>query len=159
MQTNVQNLVDIVGFLASFRTAVVSLAETNVNWKQHESLITVDTYLRLQFNRGRMATSSSNLRSDTVYQPGGTLTAALGKWSGRKLDSGHDLTGCYSWIRLRGRRGRKITFITAYRVSQSTGAGLGDGTAYVQQQTILRLHGKDARAVGICYGISHGVHS
>ena len=86
-----------------------------------------------------MAVSSRGLQSNTTYQAGGTLTAVLGKWSGRKIDSGYDEMGCFSWVRLRGKRGRKITFITAYRVSQSSGACLGVGTFFVQKQTNMRL--------------------
>ena len=68
--------------------------------------------------------------------------AALGRWCGRKMDAGSDDAGAFSWIRLRGRRGRRISFVTCYRVSQASAAGLEDNTAYVQQQTKLRLLGR-----------------
>lgn len=110
---------------------MVGFAETNTNWTQSDAKAVVDMHLRLGFGHARMATSSSGLRSNTMYQAGGTMTAVLGKWCGRKMDVGSDEVGCYSWIRLRGRKGRKITFVTCYRVSQSSGAGLGDNTTFV----------------------------
>ena len=96
LQQGTHNLSEIVGFLSSFRTAVVGLAETNVNWRQYDTTATVDTHLRLGFQHSRMVTSSSGFRGNTSYQAGGTLTAVLGKWSGRKLDAGSDEPGCFS---------------------------------------------------------------
>jgi hypothetical protein len=44
---------------------------------------------------------------------------------------------------MRGRRGRTLTVITSYRVSQSTGSGLGEGTAFIQQEYLLRMKGQE----------------
>ena len=79
--------------MSSFDTALVGLAETHVNWQHHLPSDTVDTHLRLAFRNSRMMTSSSGLRSKSIFLPGGTLTAALGRWSGRKLDVGRDDIG------------------------------------------------------------------
>ena len=46
-------------------------------------------------------------------------------------------------MQMRGRRGRKITVITCYRVSQSTSAGLGEETAFIQQESLLRMKGQE----------------
>ena len=141
LQKSTNTLVETVGFLKQFDVSLVGLAETNINWRQSDTKTLVDSHLRLGFGHSRMSTNSSGLPSKNLYQAGGTLTAALGKWSGRKMDIGGDPEGGFSWIRLRGRKGRKITFITCYRVPQSSGAGLGDTTAFIQQQTLLRLRG------------------
>ena len=151
---NNNHLTETVGFLRSFNASAVCLAETNVNWNHPVTYDTVDRQLRLAFGHARIATSSSGIRTPTTYQAGGTLTALLGKWCGRKLDAGRDLMGSFSWMRLRGRRGRKITIISCYRVVQSSGAGLGDATAFVQQETVLRDHGvanPNPRVLGLQY--------
>ena len=39
---------------------------------------------------------------------------------------------------MRGRRGRVVNIVTCYRVSQDSGASIGESTAFIQQETILR---------------------
>ena len=141
LQRSTQALVETVGFLQRFNASLVGLAETNINWKQFDTTSIVDNQLRLGFGHSRMSTNSSGLPSNSMYQAGYNLTVALGRWCGRKMDIGSDAPAGFSWIRLRGRRGRKITFITCYRVPQTSGANLGDTTSYIQQQTLLRLRG------------------
>ena len=129
--------VSAVGFLSTFRASVACFAETNVNWKKDEAYNRVLTQMRNCFQSAKLVTSSSGLSSQTINQQGGTCTAVLGKWSARKQSSGHEAKGSFSWLRLRGRRGRFVTIITCYRVLQVSSIGLGAATAYVQQETIL----------------------
>ena len=135
------HLTDVVGFLRDFSADAVGFAETNVNWKHPGVFQRVNNMLRLGFGYARLSPSSSGLSSRTSHQAGGTLTALPGKWSGRKMDMGQDATVSFSWMRLRGRRGRRITIVACYRVVQGNGAGLGDSTAFVQQETVLLEQG------------------
>jgi hypothetical protein len=59
------------------------------------------------------------------------------------MKSGSNREGRFSWMQMRGYWGQKLTVITCYRVSQSTGAGLGEGTAYIQQESLLRMKGQE----------------
>ena len=89
-----------------------------------------------------MVVSHSGLKQDSIFQPGGTTTAVVGKWSGRFASKGSNKKGGFSWIVMRGRRGRRIIIITCYRVSQVSSVGLEDtNTAFIQQQTVLRKSG------------------
>ena len=75
---------------------------------------------------------------------GGTITASLGKWSSRTFDTGSDALGSFSWIKMCGKRATVITIITCYRVSQESGNNIGENTAYMQQETLLRRAGHQA---------------
>ena len=47
LKQGTHNLSEIVGFLSSFRTAGIGLAETNVNWRHTDAYEVVDNHLRL----------------------------------------------------------------------------------------------------------------
>jgi hypothetical protein len=57
------------------------------------------------------------------YQAGGTLTAVCGNWISRIIQKGKDPYGFgrWSYVTLRGRSDKKITIITAYNATPSTG--------------------------------------
>ncbi len=63
---------------------------------------------------------------------GGTMTILDGRWAGCKEKTFSDDKGRWSTITLMGKRNRKITLITAYRVCAQKG-GIGS-TVYHQQQ-------------------------
>ena len=62
----------------------------------------------------------------------------MGKWCGKYKDSGNNKQVSLSWVTMRGRRGRVVNIITCYRVSQDSGASIGESTDFIQQETILR---------------------
>ena len=131
-----------MGVLKSVEASVVCLAETNTDWKHPDAHHRVFSQFRMCFNQVKMAVSHSGLKQNSIFQPGGTTTAVVGKWSGRFDSKGSNKKGGFSWIVMRGRRGRRIVIITCYRVSQVSSVGLEDtNTAFIQQQTILRKSG------------------
>ena len=132
-----------VGFLRDIDPSVICLAETNTDWSDSSAYHRYNAVLRRGFSHVRTRTSSSGLTQKSVYQPGGTATSVVRKWVGRVMKSGSNREGSFSWMQMRGRWGRKITVITCYRVSQSTGAGLGEGTAFIQQESLLRMKGQE----------------
>ena len=89
-------------------------------------------------NATRVITSNSGVKQESLYQPGGTATAVMGKWSGRYKTSGCNKQGSFSWVTMRGRRGRVVKIVTCYWVSQDSGASIGESTSFIQQETILR---------------------
>ena len=141
MMQDDESVIPAVGFLASFRASVACFAETNVNWRKENVYSRVHQQFRRGFQSVKLETSSSGLKSQSINQPGGTCTAVLGKWCARKESSGNSASGSYSWVHMRGRRGRFVTLITCYRVAQTSGVGLGDVTAFVQQETLIRSAG------------------
>jgi hypothetical protein len=73
------------------------------------------------------------LRGDT-NRGGGTAT--LGAWTHRVVDAGSDATRCgrWSYITYGGKRGKRLTYITVYRVCDQTDPG--DTTARKQEHNI-----------------------
>jgi hypothetical protein len=75
----------------------------------------------------------------STYQPGGTLTAVCDNWVSRVTAKGEDPFGLgrWSYVTLRGKNAAKITIVTAYNATMST----GNCTYYHQQLRVLsRLH-------------------
>ena len=69
---------------------------------------------------------------DACYQPGGVMTLAMGKLSGRYADSGNYSLGRYSWTEFCGKK-KALKICTFYQVAQTSGGNMGDSMAYVQQ--------------------------
>ena len=128
---------EAVGFLASFNASAACLAETNTNWRHDESQNRIRDQFRMCCNGTRFAISNSGVKQESIYQPGGTNTAVMGKCCGMYKDSGINKQGSFLWVKMRGRRGRTVKVITCYRVSQDYGASFGESTAFIQQETIL----------------------
>ena len=107
-----EHLERAVGFLREIDPAVICLAETNTNWTNRTAY---DRYLKVVkagFNHARVRTSSSGIPQKSMYQPGGTSTVVVRHWVGRTTKTGSDSEGSFSWVRMRGQRGRKLTIIT-----------------------------------------------
>jgi hypothetical protein len=114
---------------------ILCLAETNTNWNMlsqpsntHRIMRKVWTTSNLQVSQGKESFKSS-------YQPGGTLTAIVGRWTSRVISKGVDPHGLgrWSYITIRGKGDKIITVITGYRVCSSTLGSIGEKTAYKQQ--------------------------
>ena len=84
-------------------------------------------------------TSTKGYCKETCYQPGGSMALATNKLAGRYAGKGSDSLGRYSWMKFCGRL-RTIKIYTFYRVSQESGNGIGDTTAYVQQYNVLNAN-------------------
>jgi hypothetical protein len=80
--------------------------------------------------------STSKAKFEGRYKPGGTATAAMGAWTHRLVDAGCDATGCGRWSYITyGRKGgKRLTYITVYRVCDQTDPG--DTTAWRHQYNI-----------------------
>jgi hypothetical protein len=72
-------------------------------------------------------------------QPGGTATVICENWTSRVIDRGEDPLGLgrWSYVTLRGKGTTKVTVVTVYNATTSS----GDTTNFQQQQRVLsRLH-------------------
>jgi len=63
--------------------------ETNTPWNP-KNLQNVAHQCHQVYTNKKIATSSSEEKCDGTYQPGGTMTLALGKWASRVIDQGRD---------------------------------------------------------------------
>ena len=76
-----------------------------------------------------------------TWKPGGTLLGVSGAWASRVEKSGTDPLGRWSWAILRGKKGRQIMAISAYRISQANPNQAGPLTSCQQQVRSLRRRG------------------
>jgi hypothetical protein len=90
---------------------------------------------RKTFQFSRSSSSESDMKFDSNYKPGGTLTTVVGGWQARISDRGSDPTGLGRWNYLKFSSNRKnLIVITAYRPCKTT----GPTTTWTQQWLILR---------------------
>ena len=127
--------------LDNFQASIACFSKTNTAWVHSNAFPRVHSILKRRFQHAQFSMSSSGLPSPTLFQMGGTCTTALGKWCGRASERGKDNATRFSWIKICGRRGRIITVITCYRVSQTIETYIGPYTAYTQHKTLLRDSG------------------
>ena len=100
---------------------VVSLAEPGIGLSKSIFNKVVASLMPIK-KRVTMETSSVD---DGVQGPqqGGTLTAALGGLTGGVIEKGSDKLGRWSWIKIRGKKDKKLVIITGYRICDSDSAG------------------------------------
>jgi hypothetical protein len=75
------------------------------------------------------------------YQPGGTLTAVVDRWTSRIQGKGQDPFGLgrWSYVSLWGKQDQVVTIISAYRVPLKSPSSVGVKTAYMQQLRAIQL--------------------
>jgi len=60
---------------------VVCIQETNTNWTTPAILTASKVFNNSTYRASKVAVLASKDSTDKNYQPGGTLTAALGRWT------------------------------------------------------------------------------
>ena len=119
----------------------VSLSETKLNNDNVYVKQSLTNIIESHSSNAKVCvTNTPGYGKDTCSQPGGVMSIAIGNLKGRYAGMGCDNLGRYNWMRFCGRK-RTLKIYTFYRVSQSSGVGLGDTTAYVQQYNILNRSG------------------
>jgi hypothetical protein len=101
---------------------IFGLSETGVDWKQGYPRNRFNNILRDFWPHSRLIGSTSNIPSKEVVQYGGTCTVVTDKWTGRIESSGSDPQGLgrWSYVRLNGKNGRRVTIITVYQVCKQS---------------------------------------
>jgi len=90
--------------------------ETNTKWTL-STLQQITTQCHKVYTHKKIATSCSDEKSKGTFQPGGTMTLALGKWASRVIHQGRDkILGQWSYLELVGQHGKRIILISAYCV-------------------------------------------
>jgi hypothetical protein len=115
----------------------ICLAETNLNWHHTHQKISLRRCLQRNWSSSRFQPSIPSEQFLGTYQPGGTATIVVDRWTSRIITTGmdpHNL-GRWSYIILRGKSDSTICIITAYRVCKVKYTG--PKTAYQQQKRQL----------------------
>jgi hypothetical protein len=116
---------------------IFGFAEINQQLNHGNKLKWYDT-IRKHFYYSRSMHSESNIRTDSTYKPGGTITTVTGKWQARVSKTGSDSRGLGRWsfLQLTSKK-KSLVIITAYRPCVSN----GPTTSWMQQWTLLREEG------------------
>ena len=135
-------LKNTMGILHNMEASVYSLVETQwdttcpVLARNIKDIIKKeDTYAKVEF------ASNQDEHFEKSWKPGGTMIGVSGKWACRAESTGSDHMGRWSWVDLRGKKGRMIRVISAYRVSQEQIAQAGETTSRKQQVRSLLKRG------------------
>jgi hypothetical protein len=113
--------------------------ETKLNWTSSVTY-NVNKWFRQTWQSSVNQSSQIEEGFSSYHQLGGTLTAVVGQWASRVLFKGQDPFGLgrWSYITLRGKGGKLVTFISAYRVSQKHSSSVGMKTAYMQKYRAIK---------------------
>ena len=124
---------------------IFGLSESGVDWKQGYPRNKCNQIMRDFWPHSRLIGSTSDIPSKEVVQFGGTCTVVTDKWTGRIESSGSDPQGLgrWSYVRLNGKNGRRVTIVTVYQVCKQSVTTAGAKTAYMQQWNLLRRAGQD----------------
>jgi hypothetical protein len=133
-------------------------AETNIAWTVASSRY-AQSQMKLHHQQACLTTGNSLEVGTTKYQPGGTASRILGKWTGRILSTLTDTSGLGRWTGhlLIGKNNFQIAILTAYRPVLNNGYN----TSYQQQWRILRnenTHDPDPRALFLA-DLTGAIHS
>jgi hypothetical protein len=133
----------------SIGAGILSLPETNVNWSHYQSQKILRCNLKNIFQSSSFQTSHTPEQFHSLYQPGGTITIALNRWTSRILHKGEDPYGLgrWSYMIMRGRGTMKLAVITGYRVCETTASSAGVKTAFMQQHRALSDHFRTANTL------------
>ena len=94
-------------------------------------------------NKTKFSSSIAQRRNNAGYNPGGTLTCTTQQWSSKcnsTYKDPHDM-GRWSGLRIQGKKGRKISIITAYRTPKSKNTQTS--TFHSQQMAIMATKGME----------------
>jgi hypothetical protein len=127
------NWFQIMRTMKEINADVFGFAEINQQLNHGNKIKWYDT-IRKHFYYSRSIHSESNIRTDTTYKPGGTITTITGKWQARVSKTGVDRRGLGRWsfLKLTSKK-KSLVIITAYRPCISN----GPTTSWMQQWTLL----------------------
>jgi hypothetical protein len=110
-------------------------SETNIGWRSEAKRKVYEKFQRI-YHQTKISASSSSIKYNSLYQPGGTATLVTDKYTGRvtKYEDDKDL-GRWSYLKILG-KGRTILLVTIYQVCDTHGQ-TGSRTAHTQQVSLL----------------------
>jgi len=115
----------------------ICIAETNLNWHHTQHLASLRRCLHRNWSASKYQVSIPEEVFIGNYQPGGSATLIVDRWTSRVIKSGMDPYGFgrWSYVILRGKQDINICVVTAYQVCADKYKG--PKTAYQQQKRQL----------------------
>ena len=96
---------------------VSCVSETNLDSLNYKVKEILEACAGKQFERKvRLTNSSSAVKAQNYYKPGGTMTMTVRNYAGRVLKQGTDALGRWSYQYFRCKDNRCLVIITAYQV-------------------------------------------
>jgi hypothetical protein len=134
---------DALESLLSNGVDIFGLPETNLDWLRHTVPDQCGKICNDFYGTSLLSTSTSSLRSNGTYKPGGTCTVLTQQYCGRHESSGSDPHGLGRWsfIRLNGKPGKSLVVVTAYRVCKASIGKAESSTAFHLEWHLLCLNG------------------
>ena len=132
--------------LAAYQVDIGCLPETNADWKKLPVLKQCHAALRKHLKHHRLITSCSTAAANHSYLSGGTATIVANNWTGRIASTGEDSHGLgrWSYVRVKGKKERRLLVVTVYQVCKNSIGSAGDSTAFSHQWHILRARGEES---------------
>jgi hypothetical protein len=130
---------EILGSLQENGADIYGLSETNLDWFRHVVRAKCGKICNDFFGTSLLATSTSSMRSNSNYKPGGTCTGLTQEQCGRYQNSGSDPHGLRRWsfVCLLGKAGESLVVVTVYRVCNNHVGRAGSTTAFHQEWQLL----------------------
>ena len=129
--------------MSRWEVNVTTLAEHCTEWKDGVPRLVLQEIGRKYNPRGMWTVATSRCSVGNYIKPGGALVYCTEDMAIRTADKGTDPWGLGRWAfqRYRGRHGRSLLVISAYRVGKRTSTP-GSSTAWHQQKVLLTSAGR-----------------
>jgi hypothetical protein len=115
------NWLQIMLTMQEINASVFGLAELNTTMKGYSSH-KWNEITRKVFKTSKSVSSESNLKFNTEYKPGGTMTSVVDKWQARVTEKGTDESGLGRWsYTIMSSNSQTLAIITAYKPCKTPG--------------------------------------
>jgi hypothetical protein len=138
------NWLQIMLTMKEINASIFGLAELNTTMKGY-SFQKWNEITKKVFRTSKSTALESDLKFDTEYKPGGTMTSVVEKWQERVTGKGADKSGLGRWsYTIISSNSQKLAIITAYKPCKTS----GPNTIWTQQWMLLRKTQKDPDPIG-----------
>ena len=129
------------------------ISETNVEWWHPTTIRKIQDITKRFCQHSRLTTTTSSIKYDRIFKPGGAATLVTNEWTGRILGCEQDPSGLGRWTTttLTGKRHRKIALISAYQVCKTSIHQCGFTTCFKQQWHLLRSRVDKIQCIAIIF--------
>ena len=136
---------EILQSLVTHNIDTACFSETNIEWRHPTATSRIPALTKRFFQHSRLSTTTSSIKFDRIYKPGGAATLITNEWTGRILNCDADHSGLGRWTTttMTGKRHRKIAIISAYQVCKTSIHQCGFTTNFAQQWHLLRAQGNE----------------